>query len=95
MDTADPGLGAQTPQTQGWGLRLWRPTSFRGLTEVHGVSPEAQTVTAQAPPSGRGRGGGGPALLAVTRGAHVAGLSRLHRRAHGDGQHRSYPVPGS
>lgn len=73
MGTADPGLGVQTVEVH----------LLRGLTEAHGVFPEAQMLWAPhdcpAPTkhlgSGRWRGRTGahhrPALL-VTPGAHVA-----------------------
>lgn len=91
MDTADPGLGAQTVKVH----------LLPGLTEAHGVFPEAQTLWAPrncpgpTKRSGSGRWRGrtrarhGPALLALPppepTWLPAARRSRLHGRDHVDG----------
>lgn len=99
VGTADPGLGVQTVEVH----------LLRGLTEAHGVFPEAQMLWAPhdcpAPTkhsgSGRWRGRTGarhrPALL-VTPGAHVAPCGQAlppARKGPCGRRHRQYPVPGS
>lgn len=60
VDTAEPGLGAQTVKVH----------LLPGLTEAHGVFPKPRRsghlATAQAPPNARGRGGGGAAHARAT-----------------------------